>query len=209
MKKIDQLLAIDKFEKARTNTRSLVSRCLDSLKEKQRIIQNLESDESLKKIDLMKREFMEFREREVRFRKQLDDVSRKKERMEKDINNLKAQQKRLQEIEENKRKFTALLDVTEKDIEKLKDEHSFILTKENTVSLIKNSELVITINSTVGLETLALNKSLLVLGRALYAGFDQEKLKKYIHHYLVDEIDFFDGCKIQPSKVDELLSYAN
>ncbi|MFT6248317.1 MAG: capsular polysaccharide export protein [Cognaticolwellia sp.] len=94
-------------------------------------------------------------------------------------------------------------------IDKLKAEHHFILTNENTIKLIKSSELVVTINSTVGLETLALNKKLLVLGHALYADFDQEKLKKYIHHYLVNDIDFFADEVIQPAKVKELLSYAN
>jgi exonuclease SbcC len=122
MKKIDELLAIDKFEKARSNTKSLMGRCMDSLREKERIVQNLETDESLKRIELLKRELLEFKEKEARYEKQLQDVSKKKADMEKDINNLKAQQKRLQEIDEEKKKFTALLEVTEKDIEKLKDE---------------------------------------------------------------------------------------
>ncbi|MFH1473520.1 MAG: SMC family ATPase [Candidatus Aenigmatarchaeota archaeon] len=122
MKKIDQLLAIDKFEKARANTRSLVSRCLDLLREKERIVKNLEADESLKKIELLRRQFMEYKEKEVKFKKQLEDIVKKKSRTEKDIIVLKTQQKRMQEIEEEKKKFTALLEVTEKDIEKLKDE---------------------------------------------------------------------------------------
>ena len=94
-------------------------------------------------------------------------------------------------------------------IDKLKVEHAFVLTNENTVKLIKGSELVITINSTVGLETLALDKKLLVLGRALYADFDQETLKKYIHHYLINELDYFEECKIPFSKMEELLKDAN
>jgi exonuclease SbcC len=122
MKKIDQLLAIDKFEKARSNTKSLMGRCLDSLREKERVVQNLETDESLKKIEMLKRQLMEFQEKEARYEKQLQDVAKKKSGMEKDISNMKSQQKRLQEIEEEKKKFTALIEVTEKDIEKLKDE---------------------------------------------------------------------------------------
>ncbi len=122
MKKIDQLLAIDKFEKARANTRSLVSRCLDLLREKERVVKSLEADESLRKIDILKRQFMESREKEAKFRKQLEDIAKKKTRTERDVNTLKSQQKRLQEIDEEKRKFTALLEVTENDIEKLKDD---------------------------------------------------------------------------------------
>jgi len=122
MKKIDELLAIDRFEKARLNTKSLINKCLDSLNEKERFIQTLEMDESLKKIEMIRREFIELKEKEDKFRNQLEEVSKKKDRTEKEISNLKEQQKRLQEIEEDMKKFTALLEVTEKDIEKLKGE---------------------------------------------------------------------------------------
>jgi len=122
MKKIDQLLAIDKFEKARLNTKSLIRTCLNFLNEKERFVQTLEMDESLKKIEIIKREFIELKEKEDKFRKQIEEVAKKKSRIEKEIDNLKEQQKRLREIEEDTKKFTALLEVTESDIEKLKDE---------------------------------------------------------------------------------------
>lgn len=48
MKKIDELLAIDKFEKARMSTKSLINKFLTAINEKELVIQNLECDESLK-----------------------------------------------------------------------------------------------------------------------------------------------------------------
>jgi exonuclease SbcC len=122
MKKIDELLAIDKFETARKNTRSLVNRFSDLLKEKKRLVQNLESDESLRKMETIKREFSELNEEGARFRKHLIEVMKKKDEIEKEVNKLKEQQKKLQEIEEDIKKFTALAEVTQKDIDKLKDD---------------------------------------------------------------------------------------
>ena len=122
MKKIDELLAIDKFETARKNTRSLISRFTDLLREKKRVVQNLESDESIKKMETIKREFSELNESGARLRKQLMEVGRNKDEIEKDVEKLKEQQKTLQGIEEDIKKFTALAEVTQKDVDKLKDE---------------------------------------------------------------------------------------
>ena len=96
-----------------------------------------------------------------------------------------------------------------KKIIDLKSALGFKISNQNTIDLIKNSNLVITINSTVGLEALIFNKELVVLGRALYKSFNQALLKKYIHRYLIDEVDFFDGKKITVKKAKELLSYAS
>jgi exonuclease SbcC len=122
MKKIDELLAIDKFETARKNTRSLIGRFSDLLAEKKRLVQNLEGDDSLKKMEIIKREFSELNERGARFRKQLIEVEKKKDEIEKEVNKLKEQQKELQGIDEDIKKFTALAEVTQKDVDKLKDD---------------------------------------------------------------------------------------
>lgn len=72
-----------------------------------------------------------------------------------------------------------------------KKEYSRIyLTNINTFSLIKRSEYVITINSTVGLEAKLLGKDVIVLGEALYQNFDNRRIKSYIIEYLAD-VDYF------------------
>ncbi|MEI8674087.1 hypothetical protein P4S60_01025 [Pseudoalteromonas sp. Hal040] len=96
-----------------------------------------------------------------------------------------------------------------KKIIELREKFNFKVVNENTVHLIKSARLVITINSTVGLEALILSKDLIVLGRALYREFNQPLLRKYIHGYLVDGVDFFDGSVITNEKAQEILSYAN
>jgi len=120
MKKIDELLAIDKFEKARTSTRSLINKFSTALNEKELMVQNLRSDESLKRLDMIKREFLEFKEKEDRMKGQMGEVFNKKIDMTKEILNLKQQQKKLQFIEEDAKKIAALIELTESDIEKIK-----------------------------------------------------------------------------------------
>ncbi len=67
-----------------------------------------------------------------------------------------------------------------------------IVCANNTVQLLKACSEVITINSTVGLEGLIFNKPVKALGKAIYSDFDQHRLKKYIHHYLISGIDYFN-----------------
>ncbi|WP_163131654.1 hypothetical protein [Agarivorans sp. Alg241-V36] len=86
---------------------------------------------------------------------------------------------------------------------KLKDEIGFKLVSGNTNELIKCANAVVTINSTVGLESLIYRKETLVLGRALYSGFDFERTKKYIHHYLID-VDYFSSEPIDTSILQEI-----
>jgi len=120
MKKIDELLAIDKFEKARMNTKVLKNKCLMFMSEKEDLLKNLEADESIKKIEIIKREFVDLKEREDSLNKQLEDVVKRKLGTARDLMMLKDQQRKMQTIEEDTKKYTALMELTETDIEKLK-----------------------------------------------------------------------------------------
>lgn len=79
----------------------------------------------------------------------------------------------------------------------LKQELGFKLSGELTTELIKQSQGVVTINSTVGLEGLLHHKPVVAIGDCFYKTFDQERLKKYIHHYLFDGVDFFSTEPIE------------
>lgn len=88
------------------------------------------------------------------------------------------------------------------------DINNFIIVSNNTTDLIKNSAVIITINSTVGLEALIYNKELITLGRAIYKEFDYEKVKIFIHHYLIN-FDYFSDEIISPiefKKIELLLN---
>jgi len=122
MKKIDELLSIDKFEIARANTKSLINKFRTSLNERLKMVQNLELDENIKKLDSLKEEFFKLVKEREKMAKELTNIKKRKEKAENRIASLKEIQKRLQEIEENVKKFTALSELVEKEIEKIKEE---------------------------------------------------------------------------------------
>ncbi|MBR9682136.1 MAG: SMC family ATPase, partial [Candidatus Aenigmarchaeota archaeon] len=51
MKKIDQLLAIDKFEKSRLTTKALINKCNLSVVDKQQFIDDLKRDDNIRNVD--------------------------------------------------------------------------------------------------------------------------------------------------------------
>ncbi len=88
---------------------------------------------------------------------------------------------------------------------KMKATLSFFVSNENTIDLLEKSAQVVTINSTVGLEAMVLGKPVVVLGRALYKDFDASRLKKYIHNFLVSDVDYFSNKKIERQAALKLL----
>lgn len=90
-------------------------------------------------------------------------------------------------------------------IRKEQEKLGFHISDENTVELIKNAQSIITINSTVGMEALLYRKPVKTLGRCLYKEFDHERLKKYIHNYLIDGIDYFEGGIIPTEAAQKLV----
>ncbi len=121
MKKIDQLLSIDKFEKAKATAKQVSRKLKTSIEEKKQVYQNLESDDSLKKLDTIKRELEKLIQDKNNLDKKLSQTTDRRKFVEKEVTNLKKQQKRIQEIEEQIKTQSALLEVAEKDIEKLKE----------------------------------------------------------------------------------------
>ena len=84
-----------------------------------------------------------------------------------------------------------------------------IICKNNTVSLIKNSKKVFTINSTVGLESLIYGKDVCVFGRAIYSKINNDfLLRSFLHGYLVD-LDYYNDSAINRDVFDKLVYISN
>ena len=70
------------------------------------------------------------------------------------------------------------------------------------MELIENSKCVITINSTVGMEAMIIGKPILILGDAIYSGFNQRRLATYIINYLLNieyfSDDYIDWSLLKP-----------
>ena len=81
----------------------------------------------------------------------------------------------------------------------------FIISNNNTTDLIKSSCEVATINSTVGLEAKILGKSVRAFGNAYYTKLDNKRVKKYIHNYLVDGVNYFSSDKLSKDKAHKII----
>lgn len=90
-------------------------------------------------------------------------------------------------------------------IKEIKNDYKKIyISNFNTFNLIYNSLKVITINSTVGLEAMILNKKVEILGDSFYKHFTNKELESYIMNYLID-IDYFSNKKISDDDLKKII----
>lgn len=92
-----------------------------------------------------------------------------------------------------------------KEVINLQSELNFRLVSLNTIKLVNNAKKIITINSTVGLEALILNKDVVFLGNSFFAKLNPDRLRKYIMSYLIP-IEYFDNGVIDTNLVSQILS---
>lgn len=95
-------------------------------------------------------------------------------------------------------------------VARLREELHFSLVNNNTFHLLKAASEVITINSTVGLEALIMEKPVTFLGKSLFAHFNDSPhyLASYILGYLVDTA-VFGNSPVPPSTVTVILTRAD
>lgn len=86
----------------------------------------------------------------------------------------------------------------------LKNELDFKLVNGNTFKYLQCCSRVVTLNSTVGLEAMLLDKPVDILGHALYAGFDELDMADYFQNYLLD-IDYFSDEEITDKQLCKIL----
>ena len=82
--------------------------------------------------------------------------------------------------------------------------YDVVITNANTFNLIENAEYVITINSTVGLEAMICGKKVIILGDAIYSGFNKARLRNYIMDFLID-IEYFSGAPLSEEAIESIL----
>ena len=94
-----------------------------------------------------------------------------------------------------------------KQIESLKNMYHFYFSNENIFELMQNAKIVVTINSTAGLEAKILGCDVKVLSKAIYQDFDETRLRKYIMKHLID-IDYFEADDpIEPHIIEHIFKY--
>lgn len=160
MKKIDELLALDKFEDARVNTKSLINKLFSFVQEKERLLDAMSKDEILRKHNFVKIEINELKEKDTLNRKQLKEAQSKEKVLEGNLSILKTQKQNLEELESRSKTLSAQIEMLDEDLERLKE--SLMEFSENTredlqVSLRNLSERLDKIKQNAQNEETALN----------------------------------------------------
>jgi capsular polysaccharide export protein len=81
----------------------------------------------------------------------------------------------------------------------------YMITSFNTTELVLGAEEVVTINSTVGLEAILLDKKVTILGDSLYGSFSKRQAAAYVLRYLID-FDPFGKAPASESTIDRILN---
>jgi len=121
MKKIDELLCIDKFEKARATTRSLARKFSSSTEDKRQLISSLNPQECLQEIVDIKKETLGIKEKIQNFEKYLSSIKRDRENMQARIAELKATEKRIRIIEQESNTAEEMIKSLSSDMEIIKE----------------------------------------------------------------------------------------
>lgn len=92
-----------------------------------------------------------------------------------------------------------------KEITTLRTKYGFYLVDLPVKELIENSFKVVTINSTIGLEAMIMDKEVQFLGKSFYPKLEGEYLRNYIMEYLID-IEYNSNERICLDVVKKILS---
>lgn len=73
-----------------------------------------------------------------------------------------------------------------------------VLSNDNTTAIVNGANIVVTINSSVGLEAMLLGKRVVFLGRSIYEKLDSTLLKNYVMGFLL-KVDYFSSGAVVPT----------
>jgi len=90
------------------------------------------------------------------------------------------------------------------EILNFKKKLGFKITNKNSFELINNAKEIVTINSSVGLEGIILDKKVTFLGKSFFPKLNENNLKNYILSYLID-IDYFSDETIDQREIFRII----
>jgi exonuclease SbcC len=112
MKKIDELLMLDQFEKVRANTVSLANRIVERKNAKETVLKSVDIEKLKKEFEKCEEEIEELKEESIKVEKELLEVLQKKERLKLEFENLK-------KLKESFERTKNSLQITENSIKEL------------------------------------------------------------------------------------------
>ncbi len=119
MKKIDELLRLDKFETARASCVSLVNRFEISKSEKEQLLKTMQQDESIRNIEKIKEELKSIENEKTGLENELEKIRRQKSDKKSELERLQNIEKKIQAISEEINALSALNKQLESDLEEI------------------------------------------------------------------------------------------
>lgn len=124
MKKIDSLLKIDRFEKARSSTTTLMNRIKDNIKDKTRIVDEMEEKQEFGKIDEIKAEIKDMMKKQVDLEVKRKKIGDEKGKVEKKAEKMKEKMEKLREMERELSTIEGTIHSLNQDVKNFKKESS-------------------------------------------------------------------------------------
>lgn len=90
-------------------------------------------------------------------------------------------------------------------VQVLKEQNNFIITKHNTFEILERAKRVVLINSSIAQEVALIDKPVECLGRSYFKFFNRERFASYVFNYLL-EIDYFSGQDISTEAANQVLT---
>jgi len=119
MKKIDELLMIDKFEKVRSGSVSLANRLVERKLAKQNVIDKTDLAELEKNISFLRNSLVKMLEEKEELKKNFDEVSVQKNELEREVSELKSIKEKLELLKREEKGANAAIDETKKSLQSL------------------------------------------------------------------------------------------
>ncbi|MFB6088326.1 MAG: AAA family ATPase [Candidatus Aenigmatarchaeota archaeon] len=128
MEKIDKLLKIDRFEKARSNTTTVINRMKDRAEDKKGMLEDMEEREEFGKMEELKKEIENIQEDKENIKENLRKIKKGMEELKKREKNIKERRDEVEELKKNKNKVEGKISNLEEEIENSEEKFEDIET---------------------------------------------------------------------------------
>ncbi|MFP4634017.1 MAG: AAA family ATPase [Candidatus Aenigmatarchaeota archaeon] len=122
MKKIDDLLQIDRFEECRSNVTTLINRLGDRIDSKRDMIEEMESEEDFNRIKELEEEIKEIKNKIKDMKEELEKINKNYESTKNKVEEIRKGIEKVNKLEKKKSKLEGSISSVKSDINSLKEE---------------------------------------------------------------------------------------
>lgn len=121
MKRIDQLLRLDRFEKARESSTTLINRMKDRSQDREKMLEEMEEKEDFNKLENFKKEIDKMKAERNELKEKEENLKQKIKNREKQKKEFKKERKKLEKIKKDKNRIEGQISGLKKNIKDTKE----------------------------------------------------------------------------------------